>query len=414
VSVVNRPRVVVERLSSVPVSELEVEIVERKGVGHPDHLIDLCSEAVSRELSLYYLKNFGSILHHNVDKGLLIGGRSIPKFGGGEVIEPINIIVAGRATTHVIGKDGKLVEIPFGTIAMNAIKSELSRAMRFLDPERHVIIQYYIRPGSVDLTNLFANAKRRGSTVIPLANDTSMGVSFYPFTETEKLVFEVERFLNSPQLKRKYPAVGEDVKVMAYRMGKDVELTIAMAVIDRYIESVSDYVNLKEAIKNEVLDLASRITELPVRAVINAADDVERGRLYLTVTGTSAESGDDGNTGRGNRANGLITPCRPMSMEATAGKNPVSHVGKIYNILAYRISKRVYEEAKGVREVYTKVLSKIGTPIDEPCITSVQLLMEEGASFSQAKSVAEAVVEDELSRVTTLTEEILQRRVMLF
>ena len=408
------PSIVVEQLNSVPVSELEVEIVERKGIGHPDHLIDLCSEAVSRELSLYYLKNFGNILHHNVDKGLLIGGRSIPKFGGGEVIEPINIIVAGRATTHIIGEGGKLIEIPFGTIAVKAIKDELSKRMRFLDPDRHVTIQYYIRPGSVDLTNLFANAKIKNGTIIPLANDTSMGVGFYPLTETERLVFEVERFLNSPQFKRKYPAVGEDVKVMAYRRGSNIELTVAMAVIDRYVENVSDYVSLKEVVGNEILDLASRITKLPVKLVINAADDIKRGRLYLTVTGTSAESGDDGNTGRGNRANGLITPCRPMSMEATAGKNPVSHVGKIYNVLACRISQRVYEEAKDVREVYTMILSKIGQPIDEPCVVSVQLLTENGGAFSQAKATAEAIVEDELARITALTDEILRGKVTLF
>jgi S-adenosylmethionine synthetase len=42
----------------------------------------------------------------------------------------------------------------------------------------------------------------------------------------------------------------------------------------------------------------------------------------------------DAQFGRGNRINGLITPCRPMRLEAAAGKIPVTHVGKIYNVMA--------------------------------------------------------------------------------
>src|SRR5690606_40191772 len=71
---------------------------------------------------------------------------------------------------------------------------------------------------------------------------------------------------------------------------------------------------------------------------VNMADGETPESVYLTVTGTSAESGDYGQVGRGNRANGLITPHRPMSLEAVAGKNPVTHVGKLYNLLASRIA----------------------------------------------------------------------------
>ncbi len=56
---------------------------------------------------------------------------------------------------------------------------------------------------------------------------------------------------------------------------------------------------------------------------VNTADDIKKKSVFLTVTGTSAEMGDDGSVGRGNRCNGLITPNRPMSMEATSGKNPI-------------------------------------------------------------------------------------------
>ena len=69
---------------------------------------------------------------------------------------------------------------------------------------------------------------------------------------------------------------------------------------------------------------------------IRTRHDRGAGGMYLTVLGTSADGADGGQVGRGNRVNGLISLHRPMSTEAAAGKNPVSHVGKIYNLLAHR------------------------------------------------------------------------------
>jgi hypothetical protein len=74
------------RHAGTPYREEPFEIVERKGPGHPDSLCDGISDAISRGLSRYYLDHFGTILHHNVDKVLLIGGRSKPAFGGGEIV----------------------------------------------------------------------------------------------------------------------------------------------------------------------------------------------------------------------------------------------------------------------------------------------------------------------------------------
>ena len=103
---------------------------------------------------------------------------------------------------------------------------------------------------------------------------------------------------------------------------------------------------------------------------MNCADNGEN--IYLTVTGTSIEMGDDGATGRGNRGNGLITPMRPMTMEAIAGKNPVSHVGKIYNVLAQKAAGEI-AELDGVKEAYVTLVSKIGSPISQPLLRGVQI-----------------------------------------
>ncbi|MEM1761829.1 MAG: methionine adenosyltransferase, partial [Desulfurococcaceae archaeon] len=64
------------------VQDMKVELVERKGLGHPDYIADSASEAASRMLCKYYLKEFGTILHHNLDKTLLVGGQASPRFGG--------------------------------------------------------------------------------------------------------------------------------------------------------------------------------------------------------------------------------------------------------------------------------------------------------------------------------------------
>ncbi|MBC7074172.1 methionine adenosyltransferase, partial [Candidatus Parcubacteria bacterium] len=117
--------IVIEIEEGPTIEDKEIEMVERKGLGHPDTLCDLCSETASQALSLYYLKNFKTIFHHNLDKGLLIAGESQPKFGGGKVLKPIKIIVGGRATDKVENK-----EIPVKEIVKNAISKKLLKIVR--------------------------------------------------------------------------------------------------------------------------------------------------------------------------------------------------------------------------------------------------------------------------------------------
>ena len=100
------------------VNKLEVEIVERKGIGHPDTICDALAEKLSAELSKFYLDKFGFILHHNVDKGLLLGGYAIPRFGGGKVKDPIEIFLVGRATREYKG-----IKVPVEEIAIESEES---------------------------------------------------------------------------------------------------------------------------------------------------------------------------------------------------------------------------------------------------------------------------------------------------
>jgi len=389
------------------VSDLQVEIVERKGIGHPDSIIDGACEAVSIALSKYYLDNFDVIFHHNVDKGLLVGGKSEAFFGGGRVIDPIYILVAGRAT-DVVPVGNKKEEVPVETIAKEAVANYLRGTMRYLDPKKHTRVETMIRAGSPDLVAVFLRKK-----AMPVANDTSVGVGFAPLSETEKIVFEIEQLLNSSKFKKKYPAVGEDVKVMGMRVGKKLNAQVAAAMISGKIKDASEYASIMDDVRNEVDDMVSK-SPLEVKVRVNSGDDAKRGSYYLTVTGTSAEQGDDGNTGRGNRVNGLISPMRQYSMEATAGKNPVNHTGKLYNAVAVQAAAQIANEVKGVREVYVRILSRIGSPIDQPQIASAAVILQKGTKMSKVRAEVEGILDDQLRDIRNITDLILQKRVILF
>jgi S-adenosylmethionine synthetase len=267
--------------------------------------------------------------------------------------------------------------------------------MRFVDPDLHLKYQVELKRGSAALQDIF---KRKGE--ILGANDTSAAVGYAPLTETEKIVFEVERFLNSKDFKKEFPESGEDVKVMGFRKNNELCLTIAMPLVDRFVESESDYFRKKEELIERVKNFLSNRTSLKTFIYMNTLDQKGRGinGVYLTVTGTCAEDADCGEVGRGNRVNGLIPLNRPVSNEAAAGKNPVSHVGKIYNVLSHKIANEVYNNVSGIKEIYIWLLSQIGTPIDQPKIAAAQVIMNSGSVESVRKEVTE-VIDRELSNI---------------
>ena len=388
----------VESLKDVLPNEMKVEMAERKGIGHPDTLADGIAENISRELCKEYLKKFGVLMHHNTDQGEIIGGEVRIEWGSGEIIRPIYVILSGRATDRVENET-----IPVHEIAVRATREYLESALPNLDIETGVVIESRIGRGSEDLVNVFKREK------IPLANDTSFGVGFAPYTALENLVLKTEEFLNSMSFKKKFPFVGEDIKVMGLRIKEGLRITIAAAMISKYFKNANEYISAKREVEKEIKDFISGIYRGEAEVFLNTADN-EKGKnvedFYLTLSGTSAEMGDDGSVGRGNRASGLITPCRPMSMEACAGKNPYNHVGKIYNVLAFKIATRVYEEA-GAENAVVKILSQIGKPINQPKILSIQL---RGGDENKAKKIAE----EELERITELTKEIIEGKYRLF
>ena len=393
--------IVIEKNDQKAVVERDVEIVERKGIGHPDSVADALSESVSRALSNYYYKNYGKVLHHNTDETQVVGGQSRPEFGGGNMLEPIYILLVGRATTKVNND-----RVPYRTLALKAAREYLKNNFKDLDVDEDVTIDCRIGQGSVDLTSLYSQQN--------LSNDTSFGVGYAPLSETDRLTLETEKYING-SLKETMPEIGYDIKVMGFRNKDVITLTVAAAYVGKRVSSPKEYNNSKLMLKEKLIDYAKKITDKKVNIFINTADLEKFNSYYITVTGLSMENGDDGSVGRGNRVNGLITPYRPMSMEASAGKNPVTHVGKLYNILAFRIADKIYESAGGdIKEVNVRIVSQIGKPIDYPQVASIQFVPNANINFNKYKKEFESITDGYLANINKLTFELLNGKVPLF
>ncbi len=396
--------IAIEAIRQITTSERDVELVERKGIGHPDSVCDGIAEAVSRELSKYYISHYGKILHHNTDQVELVGGQSAPKFAGGAVLDPVYILLSGRATTKV-GDE----RIPVKAVAVKAAKEYLRTNFKHLDHEGDIMMDSRIGHGSVDLVEVYDTTKHR-------ANDTSFGVGFAPFTTTETLVKATENYING-KLKEKLPAIGYDVKVMGYRQKKTINLTIAAAYVDKFVKDSREYFSIKDEFQKLLEDNASKITDEEVKIFINTADkDGDKiTSHYLTVTGLSMENGDDGSVGRGNRVNGIITPYKPMSMEAAAGKNPVTHVGKLYNVLANRMAESIVKEEGGdVKEVFVRIVSQIGRSIDNPHVASIQVIYADNVDASKHKNNINSVADHQLEHIFDLTQMFVDKKINVF
>jgi S-adenosylmethionine synthetase len=396
--------IIVEDWKQTPLERQRIEIVERKGLGHPDSICDAIADQISIGLSKEYLKKAGTILHHNIDKSLLVAGETENRFKGGIVKQPILFVLGDRATSVI---DGQKIDVH--EIAIRSAKNWFKKNMRFIDPDKHIKYQVEIKPGSVGLTDIF---KRKGEVLG--ANDTSAAVGYAPMTRTEKIVRQTERYMNSPEFKKRFPESGEDVKVMAFRDKNDLKLTVAMAFVDKYISSEADYFEKKEKILEDINRYIAVNTNFDLVDVkLNTLDMKGRGMggLYLTVLGTSADSGDSGQVGRGNRVNGLISLNRPFSSEAAAGKNPVSHVGKIYNFLTFRIAQKVCDQVKGIEEVYIWLLSKIGAPIDHPTIAAAQVVMKDDDNIGKTKQSINEVLDKELENIQEFCMELAEGKI---
>ena len=390
--------IVVTPSSCIPVVQRQVEMCEHKGIGHPDTVTDGVCEAASRALSLAYLQAYGRILHHNLDKGLLAAGRSAPRFGGGTIEEKARLIICGRATR------------PEPAFSVQEIVEKAARGYleeHLQDAAAGIAIDTHIREGSANLKQVFAR-----STNVPLSNDTSFGAGFAPCSPLEQDVLGLAGILRSKAFRQRFPCAGSDFKVMGMRVGNEAAFTVALAFVDRHVASVSDYRQHKARICEHLGQEIGQGAALQLNTLDDPAATDESG-LYLTVSGLSSEMGDDGQVGRGNRANGLITPARPMSLEAVAGKNPVSHVGKLYNVLAMLMARDIHERLEEAEGVTVQILSAIGAPVDRPQVAAIEIQAAHGVSDALRRE-AENIADEWLGNMPKVTALILDQAVSLY
>jgi S-adenosylmethionine synthetase len=396
--------IVVEEFRETPLEKEKLEIVERKGLGHPDSICDAILDRVSINLSKAYLEKFGAIMHHNADKSLLVAGEVETKFGGGDVRQPMLLIFGDRATSEAEG-----ISIPVEEIAIQSAKDWLKEYLRFVDPEEHMKYQVELKPGSAALTDIF---KRKGTTLS--ANDTSAAVGYAPMSRTEKVVLKTEQYVNSKDFKKEFPESGEDVKVMGFRKNNELTLTLAIAFVDKFVEDEKDYFRKKAEILERVKSFVGENTDFEnVTLKINTLDVEGRGvdGVYLTVLGTSADGADSGQVGRGNRSNGVIPLNRHTGSEAAAGKNPVSHVGKIYNLLTHRMADSIYGQVPNLEEVYVWLVSQIGEPIDQPAIAAARVIPGQGTALKDIQKEIAEVMDSELKNINKFCEDLAQGKI---
>ena len=390
--------VLLQRTAS-PFKERQREVVERKGPGHPDTLCDAISEELSRALCNYYIEETGSVQHHNVDKVLLVGGGSRAGFGSGRITQPIELIISGRAVLEIGGE-----KIPIESIVQGVVREIFGKLLPRLDIETELKVAIKLKPGSKDLRATFEAQKD-----IPLANDTSIGIGYAPFTPLELGIKKLSQHLAGDQVRQKHPALGTDIKIMGVRDEEGTNITIAAAMIGPLLKNKDEYSNLIHSLQNESYSIIRLQTKPNIH--INKADLPEKDSFYLTVTGSSVEAGDDGMTGRGNRHTGLITPFRLMSLEAAAGKNPVSHVGKIYNVVSMQIARDL-AGIKGINDATCVMVSQIGKPITEPQFISIKI--NHGLSEKEVNDSTKEVVDFNFQKMPDVWKGILEGKYQLY
>lgn len=390
----------IERGFGTPTFEKKFEFVERKGIGHPDTICDLVVEKISSELSKLYIKETGFVQHHNMDKAMLVAGQSENKFGGGKITKPMKMILGDRATFSFNAKDLPIVET-----SVKAARSWFEENFRFVKDE-HLEFQIEMGSGSKELQSV---CKPKSF----LANDTSVLVGYAPATELETVVLQTEQFINSKNFKKEFPQSGEDVKVLAFRNGNHVDLTIAIAFVDRFVESEESYFKSKKEMNDKISEFLSKKTDLSIESRINGLDSKGIGMdgLYLTVLGTSADNADSGEVGRGNMANRVISPSRPAGAEATAGKNPVSHIGKIYNVLSFQIAEDIHNEIPGISEVFVWMYNVIGRPVKNPKSVVIQPILKENTKLDAIdEEKIREIVNKKLENIDKFCDDLITRK----
>lgn len=410
-------------LSTVPAIDKTVyEVVERKGIGHPDTLCDTLAEKISQAYSQYCLAKYGIVLRHMVDKIALSGGSAMVKFGGGKMQKPIRLYLNCRFTRNYMKED-----IPYLDIVKKVVYEHFGKVMPLLDLDEWLIIvdntHFSQGPGVVYDADGTSKNERQFFFEVPeknfaafhnnnmLSNDTSTTVAYHPLSATEQIVLMIERFLNDDSFKKDHPYVGTDIKVMAKRTNNKLDITVCIPFISKYTADQEFYFDklnyLNGVIRKLVVD---NYSQFEVSIFLNTRDNPEKSDYYLTLTGSAIESGDEGVVGRGNRYNGVISFTRHMTLEACCGKNPVYHVGKLYAVICDQISNEIFSQTK--LETYVYMTSQMGRSLADPWSVYVEVCSEELYFWQEA--LIKEIIDQNLAKTNETALKIVEGEINLF
>jgi len=375
-------------------ADLPVEVVERKGIGHPDTLADALAERMSVAYARYTRSRFGAVLHHNLDKLYLRGGHARTGLGTFVMTEPFVLVIGGRVSSSFADEEvdsrGIFEEVArdyFATVLPRFDSREWLR-IEHVTTDRSRFPTWFHPRGLNDLPELHK----------PTASDTVAVTAWWPNTATENLVLQVERHLNQEATGPRHPHLGQDIKVMASRKGRYVTLTANVPVFPDAAPTPDAYDDVLEKLHTELMQVASETLgdELEVELRVNTQTEnpFSPKRHYLLGTGTCLELGEEGFVGRGNGASGLIPIHRPKSVEATFGKNPTYHSGKVYTLYAEEIARRIHREHGAAATV--TIVAANGDPLRNPACVSVTL------HGHASKGAVEAIIDDTLVAVDHL------------
>ncbi|MGU3438769.1 methionine adenosyltransferase [Bacillus cereus] len=328
--------------------KLQYEVVERKGLGHPDTLTDGIAEAAEIEYCKYCLDKFGYIPHHNFDKVMIIGGKCVQKYGGNDFSDPIKVIFMGRGSKS-FGNE----QIPLEDIQIKAAKAYLSRVLPHLDVNLTSTIEFHSETSSHSTRPYWFSPRDKNDLPEynadgPIANDTATMISYWPLTTSEKLPLDIEGYfyrndtdgLPHPRFKE----FGGDIKVMVVRDGDDIVITVTVPQITTMTVSEEQYLlrqdHLRENLMQYVNDLYPNEN---INLIINNQKLGNNPRPYLVTAGSCTDFGEEGAVGRGNKTHGIISSFRPNTMEAPHGKNSTYFVGKVLGYQADVIAKQIYD-----------------------------------------------------------------------
>lgn len=383
-----------------------LEVVERKGRGHPDTLTDGLAEELSVRYCLYTRERFGKILHHNFDKVGLLGGASDARLGEGRMLAPIRVLLNGRASARFADE-----VIPLQALLQEWATAFLTRELPMLDPGRHLAFHYNVSGANTAGYPVVDFAPRSDLDLFQahqlLSSDTATICVQYPPTPVERMVLAVEQRLTSDDYRAARPWLGSDIKVMACGTPSSVSITACVPQIAAHVADLPAY---RANLERVLVDIQSLVElHLPSARVdvrLNTLDDYDRGSLYLTVLGSCIESGDEGMVGRGNRPSGFISVLQPFSGEAACGKNPVFFPGKVYTAAGKELARRLHE-ASGER-IDVWLMSQEGRPLSDPWKVVV---WHDGGALTEV--ITRELVTDVLGRIPALTEAMLRREVRL-